>query len=94
MLILCARIIDEECFRVMKEENPAQHILPTPVSHEFWMAPRVPHRYTEMVVSPTDIICNPRLCSGKHKNTRFPVSADFVLDEGRPGPRAIYHYAG
>lgn len=93
MLILGARIIDEECLCVMEEENPAQHILPTPVSHEFWMAPRVPHRNTEMVVAATDVIGNPRLCAGKHKNARFPVSTDFVLDEGRSRSRAIDHYA-
>ena len=48
VLILAAPIVDEERFRVMKEENPTQHILPAPVSDELRMAPRIPHRDTEM----------------------------------------------
>jgi hypothetical protein len=94
VLILAARIVDEECFRVMKEKNPAQHILPTPVSDEFRVTPRVPHRNPEMMVAATDIIGNPRLCAGKHKNPRFSVATDFVLDKCRPRLRAIYDYAG
>jgi len=62
---------------VMKEENPAQHILQTPVSHKFRMAPRVPHRNTEMVVAATGIIGDPRLRPGKHKNPRFTVVTNF-----------------
>lgn len=68
VLIVTARIVDEECFCVMKEENPAQHILPTLISHEFRMAPRVSHRNAEMVVCTTDILGDSRLCAGKHKN--------------------------
>jgi hypothetical protein len=94
VLILGARIVDKERFRVMKEENSAQHILSAPVSDELWMAPRVPHRNTEMVVAPTDIIGDPRLCPGKHKNPRFAVATDFVLDKCRPRLRAINYDAG
>ena len=68
VLILAARIVDEERFRVMKEENSAQHILPASVPDELRMAPRIPHRNTEMVVAPTHIIGDPRLCPGKYKN--------------------------
>jgi hypothetical protein len=94
VLILAARIVDEERFRVMKEENPAQHILPAPVPDELRMAPRIPHRNTEMVVIPTDIVGDPRLCPGKHKNPRFAVATDFVFDKCRPRLRAINHHAG
>ena len=68
VLILAARIIDEERFCVMKEEDSAEHILPTQVSDEFRMAPGIPHRNTEMVVALTDITGNSRLCSSRHKN--------------------------
>jgi hypothetical protein len=68
VLIFAARIVDKKRFCVMKEENPAQHILPAPVPHELRMAPRIPHRYTEVVVASADIVGDPRLCSGKHKN--------------------------
>ena len=68
MLILAARIVDEERVGVMKEENPAQHILPAPVSDEFRMAPGIPYRNTEMVVALADIVGDPRLCPGKDKN--------------------------
>jgi hypothetical protein len=94
VLILAARIVDEERFCVMKEENSAQHILPAPVPDELRMAPRIPHRNTEMVVAPADIVGDPRLCSGKHKNPRFAVATDFVLDKCRPRLRAINYDAG
>jgi hypothetical protein len=68
VLILVARIVDKKCFCVMKEKHPAQHILMASISDEFRMAPRIPHRNTEMVVAPADIVCNPRLCPGKNKN--------------------------
>jgi hypothetical protein len=84
VLVLAARIVDEECFRVMKEKNSAQHIFLTPVSDELRMAPSIPHRNTEMVVAATDIIGDSRLCTGKHKNPRFPVATDFILDKCRP----------
>ena len=66
--ILAARIIDEERFCVMKEEDPAEHILPTQVPDQFRMAPSISHRNTEMVVALTDVIGNPWLCPSKHKN--------------------------
>lgn len=94
VLILAARIVDEERFRVMKEENPTQHILPTPVPDELRMAPRIPHRNTKMVIAPADIVGNPRLCPGKYKNPRFAVATDFVLDKCRARLRAINHHAG
>src|SRR6267143_3863273 len=78
----------------MKEENPAQHILPAPVPDELRVAPRVPHRDTEMVVAPADIVGDPRLCSRKYKNPRFAVTTDFVLDKCRPRLRTINHHAG
>jgi hypothetical protein len=68
VLIVTTRIVDEERFCVMKEENPAQHILPTLISHELRMASRVSHRNAEMVVRATDIIGDSRLCTGKHEN--------------------------
>ena len=94
VLILAACIVDEERFRVMKEENPAQHILPAPVPDELRMAPRIPHRDPEVVVACADIVGDPRLCPGKHKNPRFAVATDFVLDKCRARLRAIYHHAG
>ena len=94
VLILAARIVDEERFRVMKEENPAQHILPAPVPDKFRMAPRIPHRNTEMVVAAADIIGDPRLCPRKHKNSRLPITTDFVLDKCRPRLRSINHHSG
>ena len=84
VLILVARIVDEERLRVMKEENSAQHILPAPIPDELRVAPGVPHRNTEMVVASADIIGDPRLCPGKYKNARFAVATDFVLDKCRP----------
>jgi hypothetical protein len=94
VLILAAGIVDEECFRVMKEENPAQHILLAPVPDELRMAPRIPYSNTEMVVAPADIVGDPRLCPGKDKNTRFAVATDFVFDKYWPRVRAINHHAG
>jgi hypothetical protein len=84
VLIFAARIVDEERLRVMKEENSAQHISPALVPDELRVAPRIPHRNTEMVVASADIIGDPRLCSGKYKNSRFAVATDFVLDNCRP----------
>jgi hypothetical protein len=68
VLIVTTCIVDEERFCVMEEKNSAQHILPTLVSDELRMAPRVSHRNTEMVVCTTDIIGDSRLCASKHKN--------------------------
>jgi hypothetical protein len=81
VLILATRIVDEKRFCVMKEKNPAQHILLAPVPDEFRMAPRIPHRNPEMVVAPADIVCDPRLCPGKYKNSRFPIATDFIFDK-------------
>jgi hypothetical protein len=94
MLIFAARIVDEERFRVMKEENSAQHIPSAPVPNELWMAPRISHRNTEMVVASANIVGDPRLCAGKHKNSRFAVGTDLVLDKCRARLRAIDHDAG
>jgi hypothetical protein len=94
VLILAARIVDEECFCVMKQKNSTQHIPPTPISDELRVASRIPYRNTEMMVAATDIIGNSRLCAGKHKNPRFSVATDFVLDKCRPRLRAINDYAG
>jgi len=94
MLIVATHIVDEERFCVMKEENPAQHILSAPVPDELWMAPWISHRNTEMVVASTHIVGNPRLCAGKYKHSRFAVGTDFVLDKCRPRLRAIDHDAG
>ena len=58
------------------------------------MAPRVPHRNTEVVVPPADIVGDPRLCPGKHKNPRFAVAADIVLNKCRPRLRTINHHTG
>ena len=68
VLILAARIVDEERFCVVKEEDPAEHILTTEVPDKFRMAPSISHRNTEMVVALTDVIGNPWLCASKHKN--------------------------
>jgi hypothetical protein len=68
VLIVTARIVDEECFCVMKEENSAQHIFSTLVSDELRVASRVSDLNTKMVVCATDIIGNSRLRAGKHKN--------------------------
>ena len=84
VLIRDAGIVDEKPFRVVEKENPAQHILSTPVSDEFRVAPRIPYRDTEMVVCPADIIGDPRLGPGKHKNPRFAVAADFILNKCWP----------
>jgi hypothetical protein len=84
VLILAAGIVDEKPFRVVEKENPAQHILSAPVPDEFRVAPRIPHCDTEMVVSPADIIGNPRLGPGKHKNPRFAVAADFIFNKCGP----------
>jgi hypothetical protein len=93
VLIVTARIVDEERFRMMKEKNPAQHILPTLVSHELRMAPRVSHRNAKMVVRATDIIGDSRLCTSKHENPGFPVATDVVLDKCWPRLWAINHHA-
>jgi hypothetical protein len=53
---------------MMKEENAAQHILSALVPDELRMAPRIPHRNTEMVIASAKIIGNPRLCPCKYKN--------------------------
>ena len=84
MLIFAAGIVDEEPFRVMKEENPTQHIFSALVSDKLRMASRIPHRNTEMVVAPADIIGDPWLCPGKYENPRFAVATDFVLSKCRP----------
>ena len=94
VLILAARIIDEKRFCVMEEENSAQHIFPALVPDEFRMASRIPYCNTEMMVPPTDIVGNPRLCSGKHKYPRFPVATDFVSDKCQPRLRPINHHTG
>ena len=94
VLIIAARIVDKERFRVMKEENPAQHILLAPVSDELRVAARIPHRDTEMVIAFADIVGDPRLCPGKHKNPRFAITTDFVLGKCRPRLWAINHYTG
>ena len=83
VLILAARIVHEKGFRVMKEENPAQHIILAAIPDELRMAPRIAHRNTEMVIAPTDIIGDPRLCTAKHENPRFAVATDFILDKCR-----------
>jgi hypothetical protein len=84
VLILAACIVDEERFRVMKEENLAQHIFPALVSYQLRMAARIPHRNTKMVVTPADIVGDPRLCSGKHKipDSRLPQTS-FLINVGR-----------
>jgi hypothetical protein len=84
VLILAAGIIDEEPFRVVKEENPAQHIFSALVSDKFRMASRIPHRNPEMVVASADIIGDPRLGSGEHENPGFAIATDFVLSKCRP----------
>jgi hypothetical protein len=68
MLIFAAYIIDEEGLCVMKEENAAQHIFSALVPDKLWMAPRIPHRNTEMVIASAKIIGNPRLCPRKYEN--------------------------
>jgi len=84
MLILDARIIHEERLCIMKEEDPAQHIFPAQVPDKLRMAPSIPHRNAEMMVAPTDIIGDPGLCPGKHKNPRLAVATNLVLDKCRP----------
>jgi hypothetical protein len=69
VLILTACIVDEERFGVMKEENPAQHILSAPVPDEFRTASRISHRNTKMVVTLTNIVGDPGLSSGKDENS-------------------------
>jgi hypothetical protein len=68
MLIFAAYIVYEERLCMMKEENAAQHILSALVPDELRMAPRIPHRNTEMVIASAKIIGNPRLCPCKYKN--------------------------
>jgi len=68
---------------MMKEENSAQHIFSALVSDKLRMTSRIPHRNTEMVVAPADIIGNPWLCPGKHENPGFAVSTDFILSKCR-----------
>ena len=94
VLILTARIIDEKRFCVMEEENSAQHIFPALVPDELWMASRISNCNAEMMIPPTDIVGNPRLCSGKHKYSRFSVATDFVSDKCQPRLRPINHHAG
>src|SRR5215475_9780655 len=93
MLILVASIVDKERLCVMKEKNSAQHVFLTPVSHEFRVTPRVPDRNAEMMVAPAHIIGNPWLCPSKHKNPRFAITTDLVLDKCRPRLGTIDHHA-
>jgi hypothetical protein len=81
VLVLAARIVNEERFRVMKEENSTQHIFPASVPDELRMASRIPHCNAEMVIAPTHIVGDPWLCPGKYKNSRFKVATNFILDK-------------
>jgi hypothetical protein len=81
VLVLAACIVNEERFRVVKEENSAQHIFPASVPDELRMASRIPHRNAEMVIAPTHIVGDPWLCPGKYKNSRFTVATDLILDK-------------
>ena len=68
MLIFAAYIVDEERLCVMKEKNPAEHILPASVPDELRMASRISHRNTEMMIAAANIVGDPWLCAVKDNN--------------------------
>lgn len=84
VLIVPTDIIDDQTFGVLEQEDPAQHVVFTQIPHEFRTTARIPDRDAEMVILNTAVIGHPRLSTGKHENTRFPIATDFVVGECDP----------
>jgi len=94
MLIVMAGVFQEQGGAVMEEEDTAQHIGVTLVPHELRLASRVAHRNSEMVILKTTVAGHTGLCTGKDKDTGFPIPAHFVVGKGGSTLRAIEHHAG
>jgi hypothetical protein len=68
MLIILTHIVQDETLCVLKHQNAAKHIPLTPIAHQLWIASRITHCDTKVVIIETTVIGHSRVCSGKYKN--------------------------
>lgn len=94
VLVVAADIIQEQGLRMMEQEHAAQHVAMAHIPDTLWMASLISHRQPKVVVAITYILRHTRLRARKHKDARFPVETNLIVEKRRSGFRPINHYSG
>src|SRR5689334_6954005 len=92
--IVGTRIVDQHGFRMVKKQHAAQPIFTASIADQFRMASRIAYSNPEVVVSSADVVRHSRPSSRKHKNSRFTIVADLVVDKSPPAFRTVDDDAG
>ena len=88
-MIALARIVQDERFGVMKQQDAAQKILSTDIPDEIRTRAMVTGRNAEMMIGITTVLRDVRTRAGEREDAGFPVMTDLVIDQGRPAVWAV-----
>lgn len=91
VLIVATHIIDDQPFGVLEQENAAQHVFFTQISHQFRTTALIPDRDAKVVILNTAIVGHSRLSTRKDENARLPIPTHFVVGECDPTFGSIQH---